>query len=47
MKKLKEEEQIKVIAGANPYVIAGAISAIVAFVIGLFSGYSNPEKCNN
>ncbi len=46
MKNLTKEEKQKVIGGAiSGWAVAGIAAAIV-FLLGCFSGYTNPEKCN-
>lgn len=47
MQLLKEEEMKRVEAGADTFVVAGIVAAIVAFLIGVFHGYSNPQECRN
>lgn len=46
MKLLTKEEQQEVTGGAiSGWTIAG-IAAGIVFILGCFSGYTNPEKCN-
>lgn len=47
MRRLKNEEMINIEGGADPVLVGTAIGAIVTFIIGILSGYSNPKKCNN
>ena len=44
--KLNQEELKQINGGANWAVITGIAAAIV-YLIGCFSGYTNPNKCNN
>lgn len=48
MKNIKEESLLEITGGgtisATIWFIAGGISV---FLVGLFSGYSNPTSCNN
>ena len=44
--ELTEHEMHTVNGGVAWYVIAG-ITGIITYVIGIFSGYTNPTKCNN
>lgn len=44
--ELTKEELRKINGGASWGLIAG-IAAAVVYLIGCFSGYTNPNKCNN
>lgn len=44
--ELNQEELKQINGGANWAVITG-IAAAVVYLIGCFSGYTNPNKCNN
>ena len=44
--ELTNEELREINGGANWGLIAG-IAAAVVYLIGCFSGYTNPNKCNN
>lgn len=44
--ELTNKEMYQIDGGANWGVIAG-IAAAVIYVIGCFSGYTNPTRCNN
>jgi len=44
--ELTEKQMKKVDGGASWGLIAG-IAAAVVFVVGFFSGYTNPSRCNN
>lgn len=44
--ELTKEELREINGGANWCLIAG-IAAAVVYLIGCFSGYTNPNKCNN
>lgn len=44
--ELTNKEMYQVTGGVNWGIIAG-IAAAVVYIIGCFSGYSNPTKCSN
>lgn len=44
--ELTEKQMYQVEGGASWGVIAG-IAAAVVFVVGFFSGFTNPSKCSN
>ena len=44
--KLNDEEMKKVYGGAIPWEAVAAGVGIIAFLIGLISGITNPSKCN-
>ena len=44
--KLTDNQMYKIKGGVAWYVVAG-IGAAISYIIGLFSGYTNPNKCNN
>ena len=44
--ELNETQMYQVDGGASVGIIAGVAAAIV-FVIGFFSGYTNPSRCSN
>ena len=44
--ELTEKQMKKVNGGANWGLISG-IAAAVVFVVGFFSGYTNPSRCSN
>lgn len=44
--ELTQKEMYQVEGGANWGVLAGIAAAIV-YIVGCFSGYTNPTKCNN
>ena len=44
--ELTQKEMYKVSGGVSWGVLAG-IAAAVVYVIGCFSGYTNPNKCSN
>ena len=44
--KLSKEELLKIDGGVNWYLISG-IGAIITYIIGIISGYTNPSGCNN
>lgn len=47
MKRLKNEEMMKIEGGASPIVVSSIVGVVITFLIGLFHGYSNPEACRN
>lgn len=47
MREISKEEMMKVDGGANAILITSIIGVIATFVVGVLSGYSNPQKCNN
>jgi len=48
MKKIEDKKLQEINGGgASTGVIIGAIIAGVTFLIGVISGYTNPNKCNN
>lgn len=47
MKKLDIKEMKSIEGGASGVLIGSIIGVIITFVIGIFDGYANPEKCNN
>ena len=44
--ELTEKQMYQIEGGASWGLIAG-IAAAVVFVVGFFSGYTNPSRCNN
>ena len=44
--ELNEKQMYQVNGGAAWGIIA-SVAAAVVFVVGFFSGYTNPSKCNN
>lgn len=44
--ELTEKQMHQIDGGANWGIIAGVAAAVV-FVVGFFSGYTNPSKCSN
>lgn len=44
--ELTEKQMHQIEGGASWGVIAG-IAAAVVFVVGFFSGYTNPSRCSN
>lgn len=44
--ELNEKQMQQIDGGANWGLIAG-IAAAVVYVIGFFSGYTNPTRCSN
>lgn len=47
MKKLNIEEMKKVEGGASVALIGTIVGTVIAFLVGVFNGYANPQKCNN
>ena len=41
------EKQMNEINGGMNWTIAAGIAAAVVYVIGFFSGYTNPSRCHN
>lgn len=46
MYELKKEELQKITGGGVGWITAGIIAGIT-FIVGIISGYTNPNKCNN
>ena len=46
MQELTKSEMQKINCGASAVLIGTVVTAIIAFVSGILSGYSNPKKCN-
>ena len=44
--ELNEKQMYQIDGGAGWGIVAG-IAAAVVFVVGFFSGYSNPSRCSN
>lgn len=44
--ELNNEEMLNINGGVAWYVVAG-IGAILTYIIGIFSGFTNPSHCNN
>ena len=44
--ELIEKQMYQIEGGASWGLIAGIASAVV-FIVGFFSGYTNPSKCSN
>ena len=44
--ELTETEMQKINGGISWYVIGG-IGAVLAYLIGVLSGFTNPSQCNN
>ena len=44
--ELTNEELTKIDGGVNWYLIGG-IGAVITYIIGIISGYTNPSGCNN
>ncbi len=47
MKEINNCEMKKVEGGMSEIAIAGLVTGVITFVIGVLSGYSNPVKCND
>ncbi len=45
--ELNDKEMNNVKGGAVSWPIVAAVGGVVAFIIGVISGYTNPTKCNN
>lgn len=46
MREIDNIEMSNVNGGSAGWVVAGIIAGIT-FIIGIFSGYTNPNKCNS
>lgn len=46
MKELDKVAMKNIEGGANPILITGIVTAIVAFISGILNGVANPKKCN-
>lgn len=46
MKEINDKMMLEVTGGGVGWIITGIVAG-VAFIIGIFSGYTNPNKCNN
>ena len=44
--ELTREEMLKIKGGVAWYIVAG-IGAAITYIIGIFSGLTNPSHCNN
>ena len=47
MREINKKEMLSIEGGADPVLVTAIVSAIVTFIVGIFSGYSNPKRCNN
>lgn len=45
--ELTEKQMYQVVGGGVSWGIVAGIAAAVVYVIGFFSGYTNPTRCNN
>ena len=45
--ELNESEMYKVVGGAISWGMVSVIGGIITFIIGIFSGYTNPTRCSN
>ena len=45
--ELTENEMYKVTGGGVSWYVIGGIGALITYIIGIFSGYTNPSQCNN
>ena len=43
---LTEKQMLKINGGVSWYIIGG-IGAVLTYIIGILSGYTNPSHCNN
>ncbi len=44
--ELTKAEMLTVDGGINWYIIGG-VGALISYLIGIISGYTNPSQCNN
>ena len=44
--KVVSEEELKSINGGFNTTLAIVLGVVATFIIGIFNGYTNPEKCN-
>ena len=44
---LTDKEMKKIDGGAVSWGIVAGVAAAIVYLIGCFSGYTNPTKCNN
>ena len=44
--ELTKKDLINITGGVNWYLIGG-IGALITYIIGIISGYTNPSQCNN
>ncbi len=42
---LKQQELLKIKGGTNGYVIIGIVGAALAFLVGVFDGFTRPFNC--
>ena len=47
MREINKKEMLSIEGGADPVLVTAVVSAIVTFIVGIFSVYSNPKKFNN
>ena len=45
--ELNDNEMKKISGGAISWEVVAASGGIIAFIIGIISGITNPTKCNN
>lgn len=45
--ELNKNELESVCGGAISWGIVGCIGGVIAYLIGVLSGYTNPTRCNN
>ena len=45
--ELNDKEMFNVQGGAISWGVAGLIGGVLAYLIGVLSGYTNPTRCNN
>ena len=44
--ELTTNEMLTITGGMNWYIIGG-VGALITYLIGIISGYTNPTQCNN
>ena len=45
--ELTKNEMYSVKGGGISWYVIGGISALITYIVGIFSGYTNPSSCNN
>ena len=45
--ELNENEMYEINGGGVSWYVIGGIGAVITYIIGILSGYTNPSRCNN